>query len=187
MEQNQSVTDNYSNCPTSGPDSADCSVYAGRVDMILSVVRSPCSCCVPSLLVKCWRECLCLVGYFETCHFARDRLWSNLPCNDAGGLKESGNLLSESCPFPAVQLWWCTNHIMQCFHQGTEVAVCEWWPRAQMHWTPAYIEKSPISQSLLLYHTTYSLLRGWLSQRNYGQRWAQDQSKTNYKMSPFYL
>lgn len=51
--------------------------------------------------------------------------WGNFSCNYAGGMKETGNLLFESCPFTAVQLWWCTNHVMQRFHQGTEVAaVC---------------------------------------------------------------
>lgn len=43
MEQNQSVTDNYSNCLTPGTDSADYSVYAGRLAMILSVIVRPCS------------------------------------------------------------------------------------------------------------------------------------------------
>lgn len=72
--------------------------------------------------------------------------WGNFPCNYADELKESGNLLSESCPFTAVQLWWCTNRVMQCFHQKWQP--CEWWPCAQMHWTRACGEESLIPERL---------------------------------------
>lgn len=62
MEQNQSVTNNYSNCLTPGTDSADYSVYAGRLDTVfVSNQETMLVPCPLSLLVgmKCLRG-MCL-------------------------------------------------------------------------------------------------------------------------------